>query len=79
MATSGPMTDDGKEVIRVPYIHYPVKFREEQIRALLDSGREINTMNPIFAQKLGLKVWKTNVGAKVIDGSALETFWIVIR
>ena len=35
-------------------------------------------MNPDFACKLGLKVWKTNVGAQKIDGSALETFGIVI-
>ena len=35
-------------------------------------------MNPDFARKLGLKVRKTNVGAQKIDGSALETFGMVI-
>ena len=35
-------------------------------------------MNPTYAEKLGLKTWKTNVGAQKIDGSALETFGIVI-
>ena len=35
-------------------------------------------MNPDFARKLGFKVRKTNVGAQKIDGSALETFGMVI-
>ena len=35
-------------------------------------------MNPDFARKLGLKVWKINVGAQKIDGSTLETLGIVI-
>ena len=35
-------------------------------------------MNPNFAQRLSLKVWKTNVGAQKIDSSALETFEMVI-
>ena len=35
-------------------------------------------MNPAYAKRLGLKTWKTNVGAQKIDGSALETFGMVI-
>ena len=35
-------------------------------------------MNPNFAQKLGLKVWKTNIGVQKIDGFALETLGMVI-
>ena len=35
-------------------------------------------MNPAFAQKLGLHIQKTNVGAQKIDGSTLESFEIVI-
>ena len=35
-------------------------------------------MNLNFARKLGLKVWKTNVGVQKIDSSALETFGMVI-
>ena len=35
-------------------------------------------MNPNYAQKLGLKIQKTNVGAQKIDGFALETFKRVI-
>ena len=35
-------------------------------------------MSPAYAKKLGLKTRKTNVGAQKIDGSALETFGMVI-
>ena len=35
-------------------------------------------MSPAYAKKLGLKTWKINVGAQKIDGSALETFGVVI-
>ena len=35
-------------------------------------------MSPAYAKKLGLKIWKTNVGAQKIDGSALKTFGMVI-
>ena len=34
-------------------------------------------MNPNYARKLGLKIWRTNVGTQKIDGSTLETFEIV--
>ena len=79
LATSVPVTEaSDKEVVRVPCIHYPVRFQEEQIRALLDSGSKVNAISPIYAKRLGLKTWKTNVGAQKIDGSALETFRMVI-
>ena len=35
-------------------------------------------MNPDYAWKLGFKIRKTNVGAQKINGSALETFEMVI-
>ena len=35
-------------------------------------------MSPAYAERLGLKTQKTNVGAQKIDGSALETFRMVI-
>ena len=81
LAISVPVTNGGEEVvIRVPYIHYPVQFQEDQerIRALLDSGSEVNAMSPVYTKKLGLKTWKTNVGAQKIDDSALKTFGMVI-
>ena len=81
LATFVPVIDGGEEVVvRVPCIHYPVWFQEdqEQVKVLLDSGNKVNAMSPAYAKKLGLKTWKTNVGAQKIDGSALETFGMVI-
>ena len=82
LATSVSVTDGGKEVVRVPCIHYPVRFQEdqgqEQVKALLNSGSKVNAMSPAYAKKLGLKTRKTNVGAQKIDGSALETFGMMI-
>ena len=81
-ATFVPVTDGGKEVVRVLCIHYPVRFQEdqgqEQLRALLDSGSKVNVMSPAYAKRLGLKTRKTNIRAQMIDGSALEIFGIVI-
>ena len=45
---------------------------------MLDSGSMVNTMSPAYAKKLGLKTRKTNVRAQKIDGSAVETFGMVI-
>ena len=68
LATSVPVTDGDEEVVlkRVPCIHYPARFQEgqqQQVRALLDSGSEVNAMSPAYAEKLGLKTRKTYVGA----------------
>ena len=88
LAISVPVTDNRSEEVvleRVPCIYYPVWFQEDQgqgnqkqIRALLDSGSKVNAMSPAYAKKLGLKTRKTNVRAQKIDGSALETFGMVI-
>ena len=79
------MTDGDEEVAMVPCISYLVWFQkdqgqegQEQVKALLDSGSEVNIMSPAYAERLGLKTWKTNVKAQKIDGSALEIFAMVI-
>ena len=77
------MTDNSdKEVVlkKIPCIHYPIRFQEgqEQVKALLDSGSEVNAMSPAYIERLSLKTRKTNVGAQNIDGSALEIFGMVI-
>ena len=76
LATSMSMTDNsGKEVAlkKRPCIHYRVWFQEsqEQIKALLDSGSEVNAMSPVYVKRLVLKTRKTNIRAQKIDGSAL--------
>ena len=78
LATSVPVIDDGKKVVKVPCIHYLVQFQEKQVKALLDSGSKVSAMNPVFARKLGFKTRKTNVGVQKIDSFALKTFGMVI-
>ena len=80
-----PVTDGGEKIVKVSCIHNLVWFQEsqrqkgqEQIKALLDSGSKVNAMSCAFARKLGLHIWKTNVGAQKINGFTLETFEIVI-
>ena len=82
------MTDNsGKEVVleRVPYIYYLVWFQknqgqkiQKQVRVLLNSGSKVNAMSSAYIKKLGFKARKTNVKAQKIDGSAFETFEMVI-
>ena len=45
---------------------------------MLDSGSEVNAMSPAYTKRLGFKTRKTNVRAQKSDGSALETFGMVI-
>ena len=45
---------------------------------MFDSGSKVNAMSPAYAKRLGLKTWKTNIGAQKIDSSTLETFGMVI-
>ena len=61
--TSVLVTDSSEKVVRVPCIYYPVRFQEEQVRALLDSDSKVNAMSLAYTEKLGLKTRKTNVGA----------------
>ena len=65
---------------RVPCIRYPITFRKKSVSmsALLDSGSEVNAIHPTLAQKLGLPVRPTNVGAQKIDGTMLDTFGMVV-
>ena len=46
--------------------------------AFLDSGSEVNAMHLAFAERLGLMVRITNVGAQKIDSTTLETYGMVV-
>ena len=35
-------------------------------------------MSPVYAKRLGLKTWKTNIRAQKINGSALKIFEMMI-
>ena len=41
-------------------------------------GSKINAITSVYALKLGLEVYRINVGAQKIDGSILETFEMVL-
>ncbi len=77
-AISTSITDKKTEELkRVPCIQYPVTFND-QTEALLDSRREVNAISQAFAQQLGLKICKINVGAQKIDSTTLETYKMVV-
>ena len=68
-----------EELERVPSIQYPVQFKgHTTVKALLDSGSEVNAMTPAYAAVLGLRVRPTDVGAQKIDGSTLSTHGMVL-
>ena len=75
-----PVTYGSEKVVKMLYIYYLVWFQEkqEQIKALLNSGSKVIVMNPVFAQKLGFHIQSTNIGAQKIDSSILKTFRMVI-
>ena len=78
LATSTSMTKKKKEELEwVPYIWYFITFKD-QIEVLLDSRSEINIISQVFANQLGLKIWKTNVEAQKIDDTTLETYGMVV-
>ena len=57
------MTETKEEKLeQESYIWYFVTFKD-QTEALLDSKSKVNVMSQGFAYQLGLKIWKTNVGA----------------
>lgn len=45
---------------------------------MIDSGCEVNVMNPTDAAKLGLLVRKTDFGAQKMDGSHLQNLGVAI-
>ena len=76
-----------KELERVTCISCPIVFPGgitqdssalDPVSALFDLGSEVNAMHPIFAERLGLVVRTTNVGAQKFDGTTLKTNGIVV-
>ena len=76
-----------KELERVTCIQYPITFPAsvtqdgvalDPVSAYLDLGSKVNAMHPAFAEKLGLVVQTTNVGAQKIDATTLETYGMVV-
>lgn len=66
LPTFAPMTETSTEDIAldwVSYIYYPVQFKKEELRALIDIVSEVDAITPTYAVKLGLKVRRTHVQA----------------
>lgn len=65
---------------KVLYIYYPFRFQKDlhETKALINLGNKINIMTPAYAAKLDLKIQKTNIKARKIDGFILITFEIVL-
>lgn len=64
----------------MPYIYYPLCFQKYTtgVRALIDLSNKVNAMTPIYASKLGLKVYSINIEAQKIDGSTFKIFGMVL-
>ena len=84
MTISSSVTETSKEehvsLERVLYIHYLLHFRKDTagVKAIIDSGRDVDAMIPAYPSKLDLKVHHTNVEAQKIDGSTLKIFGMVL-
>lgn len=66
------------ELQKILYIHYIVQFIEFFIETLIASDSKINIIQPNFARKLSIRICKTNINAKKIDNSRLETYEMII-
>ncbi len=77
LAASTSMTEKTEELEWIPCIRYFVTFKD-QTEALLDSRSEVNAIGQAFAQHLGFKINKTNIGAQKIDGTTLETYEMIV-
>ena len=62
------------------YICYLLRFWKDtkDVRALIDSGSEINAMTPAYASRLGFQTRNIHVVAQKIDGSTFQTFGMVL-
>ena len=76
--TRASMEDTSLLLERVPCIYYLVQFKKNEVQALINSGSEVNAINPAYAKKLGLCVRQTDVWAQKIEGSHLDSFGMVI-
>ena len=63
-------------------IQYLVQFKKNtskaQVQALIDLGSKVNTIHPAFAKQLGLPIRPTDVGARKIDSTTLNTYGMVV-
>lgn len=63
---------------KVSCIYYPVWFKKDKVKALINFGSEINTIIQAYILKLNLKIRSTNVQTQKINNSILEKFEMVL-
>lgn len=61
-------------------MHYPIQFMKNQvkIKALLNFGKNVNTITFVYIAKLGFKLQQTNIGAQKIYSSIFKKFKIIL-
>ena len=80
--TSILMTGAREKALKsVPYIYYPVQFKNTDkapVQVLIDSGSKVNTIHLCFVKQLGLPIRLTDVRAQKIDGTMLDTHGMLV-
>lgn len=62
----------------IPYIHYLVQFKKDEVRALIESSSKINAITPAYVAKLDFRTCYINVATKKIDCYTFPIFGIVL-
>lgn len=59
------ITDGSEEtvLIKILYVTYSIRFHQDKIWALFNSGSKVNVINLNYARKLDLKIRKTSIKA----------------
>lgn len=71
-------TLEESELWQILYIHYLVQFSKFAIEVFINSNNKVNAMQQSFVKKLGLCIYKTNIGIQKIYDSKLKIFRIVM-
>lgn len=76
------MTEASKEddmvLEKVSYVHHPIRFKKNKVRALINLNSKVNAMTLTYIAKLAFKIRLIDVGAQKIYGSNLEIFIMLI-
>lgn len=62
----------------IPCIYYPVLFKKDKLKALINSCNKFNTMMIVYTLKLNLKLYSINIRVQKIDNAILKIFEIVM-
>lgn len=77
MSITKKKAEEKEKLEQVPCVQYFVTFKNQN-EALLDSRSKVNIMSQTFASQIGLKTWRTDVAARKINVTTLETYKMVV-